>query len=655
MPKPELNSSLDIPWTLIDSSKDLMDVTFCNKKYPPPFRTSVAVYAYEPKQDNLPQEITCGHRLVYLKVSCSITGYQPTSEEKEQIIDLLDGVPEIDTSSIDKLIREYLACYGVLLNVAVFPFEAKLQKDLDRYPRIVDFEPKLREMLQAASESGELLTTSFNKVSTDTSFSSTDVVKDSWKATADVGLPKELTGGADLKLKGEMGSEYTATDKVDLGIKSEASLDTKERHATTTTLSQMYNLLTGYHAGTNRATFLMLPRPHVLQPTDHRTFIQGLRAIEGMQDFFLIVLLPKGDDKMKVDVHLQTGHFAENIELISTVSSEKQFEKKSRKIGPFSKVCLGLSLVEGGFGAVLDGLGGSPPENITDVTDGPKIFDGFETDGWQFDTSEGDPGHGAIKEIKRPTDTLSTGPNTGMSFVRRIYRREPPDKVVIDIAVRNKNSWPSKSPVFDREYEVFLRRPMNTGAVEVADVTGLLITQRSLCVQIQFGSCLQKIPIIDGIQFPSGDWIVAEPPFNLNDAVLPGRQGVLTDTESSRRDYARRRAVLQTLQSIMLASQSSPRQYEPGAVQYLQSQTFGRRLLSLLPERILQTPVNQWLGTKTLASDNLRIKDALGLNLHDLASVLGMTVSEAAQARAGLMNFGKRSATTDKSQGQEGE
>jgi hypothetical protein len=77
----------------------------------------------------------------------------------------------------------------------------------------------------------------------------------------------------------------------------------------------MYNLLTGYHAGTNRAVFLMLPRPHILQPTDRRTFIQGLRVIEGIQEFFLIIPRSRDIEGLSVEASLETGHFPEDIDI----------------------------------------------------------------------------------------------------------------------------------------------------------------------------------------------------------------------------------------------------------------------------------------------------------------------------------------------------
>src|SRR5262249_59811803 len=94
---------------------------------------------------------------------------------------------------------------------------------------------------------------------------------------------------------------------------TDESRDRRERYATTTSISQMYNLLTGYHLGTNRAVFLMFPRPHVLQPTDFRTFVQGLRYIEGVQEFFLVVARPKEITGLGIEASLETGHFHEDV------------------------------------------------------------------------------------------------------------------------------------------------------------------------------------------------------------------------------------------------------------------------------------------------------------------------------------------------------
>lgn len=70
----------DIQWQPLCVSEDMMDPTFCNKKFPVPWKSSIAISAYEPNKDELPEPF-CAGKLTYLKVTVSITGYQPTDEE----------------------------------------------------------------------------------------------------------------------------------------------------------------------------------------------------------------------------------------------------------------------------------------------------------------------------------------------------------------------------------------------------------------------------------------------------------------------------------------------------------------------------------------------------------------------------------------------
>src|SRR5690606_16126817 len=104
------------------------------------------------------------------------------------------------------------------------------------------------------------------------------------------------------------------------------STNRSETQATRTEIEQMYNMLSAYHIGTNRGVFLMLPRPHMLQPTDRRTFIQGVRSIEGIQEFFLVVARPKDMEGICVETRLDTGHFPEDIEI---KEPEEKYEETS--------------------------------------------------------------------------------------------------------------------------------------------------------------------------------------------------------------------------------------------------------------------------------------------------------------------------------------
>ena len=90
--------------------------------------------------------------------------------------------------------------------------------------------------------------------------------------------------------------------------------------------------------------FLMLARPHVLQPTDFRTFVQGLRAIEGVQEFFLIVSRPQEMEGLCVETSLETGHFPEDTAI---TEPEPEYDEspedlpvaKTAESGLISKKC----------------------------------------------------------------------------------------------------------------------------------------------------------------------------------------------------------------------------------------------------------------------------------------------------------------------------
>jgi len=636
-----LNLPVDIPWTLIDSSADMMDPTFCNKKSPSPFKSSLAIYAFEPKPEELPEEL-CGRRITYLKVSCTITGFQPSAEEKEQIVELLEA-SEVSYSKIEQIVGEYFGCYGVLLNVSVHPVGADQVKDFDTYPRIVDFEPKTRDFYQAASETGEVLTTSFGKVSTNKSFGSTDTTESSWKAGADASIDAAamaaMTGvPVGLVAKGSTGQVRSEMDQENWATTTDASRERKETQATTTQLSQMYNLLTGYHTGSNRAAFIMLPRPHILQPTDRRTFVQGLRIIEGVQDFFLVVVRPGDQERMQVDAHLQTGHFPENIE-IAAPSDEEKFDTLTQIFHVTSSFTN-----EDTYTIVGDG------HTTKNISKRLQVVD--EANGWQADPNKGDAGHGGVKQIVGSNTVTITEVDTETGEVLSSHDETVSNEsgtiedveysvtgadllVTATLKLRRRNATEVARGIFsiaqfDRAYKVFTRRPKINAPVPVADVAGLLITQRTLCVDIVLGKCLQKFTL----EFPDVDLggIVIEPPFDIDDLFdIPSLGGGIggvgiggiapggtagrrrTARRAPRGDFAFKKALLRRIQQTLVTAGSSPLRYAPGSVGYLQSRHFQRRLLKVLPSKVLDQPVSEvrFLDSEAASGLSMSLRELL--------------------------------------------
>ena len=87
------------------------------------------------------------------------------------------------------------------------------------------------------------------------------------------------------------------------------SLEQRENFSHTTQLTQMYQQLNSYHLGTNRAVFFVLPRPHIIDDKETPvTFINGPRRLEGIQEFFLVVVRPKEIKDICVEAYLETAH-----------------------------------------------------------------------------------------------------------------------------------------------------------------------------------------------------------------------------------------------------------------------------------------------------------------------------------------------------------
>jgi hypothetical protein len=193
---------------------------------------------------------------------------------------------------------------------------------LSDYPHIIDFEPKTRDLYQSATDQSELLTGSSGSINTGKSLTNT--------SSSQMGLGLSTTVGANLygvsfggtgSLTGSWGNTTSDTSTTQI----DSSREARETQGSTTNITQQYNLLTGYHAGTNRAAFLILPRPHTLQATDFRTFVRGLRMIEGVQEFFLIVSRPLDLPGICVEATLETGHFPELIQHAPAPSISQTF------------------------------------------------------------------------------------------------------------------------------------------------------------------------------------------------------------------------------------------------------------------------------------------------------------------------------------------
>ena len=118
-----------------------------------------------------------------------------------------------------------------------------------------------------------------------------------------------LSFGGSLSVQGQWGTRDINQQEYSDVRTTDQSREQRENFSHTTQLTQMYQQLNSYHLGTNRAVFFVLPRPHIIDDKDTPlTFINGPRRLEGIQEFFLVVVRPKETKQICVEAYLETAH-----------------------------------------------------------------------------------------------------------------------------------------------------------------------------------------------------------------------------------------------------------------------------------------------------------------------------------------------------------
>jgi hypothetical protein len=696
-----LDLPINVPWTLIAASEDMMEQRPCDTQFPLEWRSSIALSAFEPKAEDLPPEL-CDTTITFLKVTCNVTGLQASKDETKRGHDELKVKVADLRAILDSL---YLACYGTLVNVAVTPSPATrtqhdtagtnfvdlepgdqpnplvvgdvafgavqahqnrvldltlddgtqhrvldLQREMevtvpttstvkvklvhrtaevtvdafhgtqpvglpqragpageqvdtlqvkgegiDRvvlrasddtaflteflrevpigvedFPHIIDFEPKMRDLYQAATEDGEVLTASTSEVKTDKSHTRTESSETgvSVEGKASIGIASLAAG---------LSHRWGESEQDTTQVQTDASRDRRERYATTTNITQMYNLLTGYHLGTNRAVFLMLPRPHVLPPTDFRTFVQGLRYIEGVQEFFLVVARPSDVTGLSVNATLETGHFREDVkfdfppeefkldseQFIVTAESD-QDKRRSIEEFPSSKynVRAGMVIDRSGTPRGKDAEGHPLPA-------GDPFHNGIQFLGGQDEVGPLNP--------PAPED-----PSTFPGVIEGFNYQPASDATVQVMGRIVPRPLPHGTTVrhVTLLFKVFTRsqQPIPSTARPKVDTSGLVITGRRLCVSFQSGDCPKVTEVVS--ESPE-QLIIDEQMLQLNPDLL-----TLTATTASR--LPAMKDLQRAVQVAMASSARLPSRRPLGAVGFLESDFFTDSVKDKLPPEVTQ-------------------------------------------------------------------
>lgn len=342
---------VDIPWERIATSTDMIDRNFGDRKYPAKWRPSVTVFCYEPPEDEQKLDDSI---VTYLKISCSITGLEnPLAKSGARVT-----VPPKYLASHpwaikywktrNRKIIDYYPCHGALLQVAVFPNDQKGQVPVSKYPVVMDFQPKKREMYYSQTEKTDVLSTSRSSIEVKKGTTTTLSQETGWNLGGGASVGSD-SGSASFG--GGYSSKTTSSVQNVNMVTADKSREKRENFSYVSELTHMYHLLNSYHLGTNRAMFFLQPRPFISQ--SEFSFVNGLRKLEGIQEFFLIITRPKDVQGLCVEATLETAHFQVERTYNARIITKSQLQQGKNLMKTASALGLTSSEMDGAKEAMV--------------------------------------------------------------------------------------------------------------------------------------------------------------------------------------------------------------------------------------------------------------------------------------------------------------
>ena len=310
-----LTPPVNVPWQRLAFSTDMVDRSFSDEGLPPRWRSSVAVFSYVVPYEQTAEDYP-DSRIVYLKLSLSLTGLSFSDELREAVtLAAEDGrLGEIERRAWEVIQAEdwastYFPCHGAVAQLAVYPHVNDPQTDVQGYPFIADFEPKKRELYETVIETGEVLSDSIDSLSVQKSRTGLVSLESVGSHLEQHSHPTGDRAGTLFATSGRQSTVTRGGQRVRVET-ADSLRELRETTSHTTSVNQLYQLFNGYHLGTNRALFVVLPRPHVVSDASQVdvNLIAGARKLEGVQDVLLVVEVPKALTGICVQANLDTGH-----------------------------------------------------------------------------------------------------------------------------------------------------------------------------------------------------------------------------------------------------------------------------------------------------------------------------------------------------------
>jgi hypothetical protein len=145
-----LNLPIDIPWERACVSTEMLDPEIGGAGLTPPlWQTSMALFRYVPEDE---YQIYPDRRIIYYKLTCTITGY--TAQSKE-ILGAVDpghlGITSV--IGVQELLNSFSPCTGAIVQATVVPKEAG--RKLEDYPYFMEMQPRQRLLYEQATDTGE--------------------------------------------------------------------------------------------------------------------------------------------------------------------------------------------------------------------------------------------------------------------------------------------------------------------------------------------------------------------------------------------------------------------------------------------------------------------------------------------------------------------
>jgi len=579
-----LSLPVDIPWKLLATTPGMMDTTIGSGAFPPKWRSSLAIFMYEPE---LTPEDESDRRITYFKVVTSITGYQ-TDKVKRKHVDFGPLGPR-EVNRLEDHLNKYYACYGALVQVSVLPSTSEDRSALAKYPIITDIEPKRRDLYELVTDTGEVLSASSNRAAVNKGFTSSFNTESSWGLSA----TRKAEGGsisgentANLGGKTTFGTQDATITQVDY------AREKRESESHVTQLTQMYNLLQAYHLGTNRVVFLLLPRPHIAEEVEKRTFINGPREIEGIQEFFFIVSRPPGVEHLCVEATLETGH-------LDLTPSEG--EAQTEDVQAFSFEFLAPRSIDHG-----GSFGNDSTSKTAELT---KAF--TPPAGWEVDVDKGSGGYAVLWTEGSAAYRVDASANAVVVSATVVTTY-----VDVDWSLENYYSYQDVKG----ELQIFLQKKPS---VKQSDVKNTFFTTGRTVI----GCTDLTVP---PPQPTTPEWVTLEAPMTI-DPMLSAR----SITTQTRMQLANQ--ISRNVGNMMLESLHARRRYKAGAVEFHQSQFVMERLASAARRKVrggVVQPLGRPLEEVTGLDRNVasRLREVMEEERADVGELVRMPVSRVADA-----------------------